>query len=397
MVSITQGVLNSLKPEQSQDFRQVSIWLTTWLSDGVSPYHLPEGFTANYPPHAIAFLSPLALIPKEISALIWSLFNVALAPIAGFAAVKIVKPDATWKAALLPCLLFLSWAGLRVGLGDGQFSLLMLTFGLLALVNADKRPYLAATLLALSLMKPHIGAAFFLWALLTKRFRVALGALAVLLTGLLLFSLRVAENPLFVTRDFLSVLRHQFGGATFLPGVLELRPLVHLFIGNYTLAETVHLTLLLALLVTICVVALRRSALTRRQRDVVILQLSCLWVSMSVFHNPYDTVLLLPVMVGLWAMPAPHPGASRRWRDQLALWFLQVALVLELPGIWWKLEQRADVSRFAWAGWLMTNFDRVLIFCLFVYLAHRAWLYLGFARRGLETERALAQTSATSG
>ena len=64
LLSVGQGFLTSLKPGQSQDLETVRIWVSTWLWQGSNPYLLPSGLTANYPPHAITFLSPLALIPQ---------------------------------------------------------------------------------------------------------------------------------------------------------------------------------------------------------------------------------------------------------------------------------------------------------------------------------------------
>jgi hypothetical protein len=134
--------------------------------------------------------------------------------------------------------------------------------------------------------------------------------------------------------------------------------------------------LLVVLLACAASVAFLKSRLSHGQRDAAVLQLCCLWLLMSVFHNPYDTILLLPILMGLWPTASvPHPSAIESWTAQAALWVLQLAMVLELPGIWWKLTKAYDLSAYNWVGVLFANFDRVLVLGLFVFILNRARLY----------------------
>lgn len=379
VVSLGWGFLTAIKPEHSKDLESVYTWVHTWLRQGSNPYYLPDYIVANYPPHAIVALSPLALIPENWVAVIWALLNLAMAPLVGLLAVRALKPGATRRAALLPCAMFLAWAGLRTGFSNGQFTLLVLAFGLLAFLFEEKRPVLGGFLLALALMKPHIGGAFLLWALFTKRWKMSLVACVFMGLGLGLFSLRLAESPFESVRAYLAVIQHQFGRGAEAQGsvalrVVELRPLVALLIHQETWASRVHQLVLIILLGCAGLAAWMKSRLSRQQLDLAVLQLCCLWMLMSVFHNPYDTILLLPVMVGLWAVAAPHPSRSFRWQDQAALWVLQLAMVVELPGVWWKLSKTADLYNFNWAGVLLSNFDRLLVLGLFVYILNRVRL-----------------------
>ena len=59
VVSLTRGVANALRPGQSQDFAMVATWSLVWLF-GDNPYHLAADAVANYPPHAVVFLTPVA-------------------------------------------------------------------------------------------------------------------------------------------------------------------------------------------------------------------------------------------------------------------------------------------------------------------------------------------------
>ena len=88
------------------------------------------------------FLSPLTLVPPRWLPLVWSAFNVAIAPLCGALAIRLAAPRASGTAVALPTAMFLSWFGLRVGLRAGQFSLLSFTLSLLAVVVGRTRPRL---------------------------------------------------------------------------------------------------------------------------------------------------------------------------------------------------------------------------------------------------------------
>jgi hypothetical protein len=395
-LNVCWGALTAIRPGHSQDLSSIHIWLRTWLWQGSSPYYLPDYIVANYPPHAIVALSPLALLPEAWVAVVWAALNFLLAPLVCYLAFRIFKPDASWRDALLPCAMFLAWAGLRTGLANGQFTLLVLGLGLLAFLFEEKRPLLGGLFLALALMKPHIGGVFLLWALFTKRWRMMLVACVLMGFGVCLYALRLMESPLASVRDYLSVLQHQFGRGADVQGstalrVVELRPLIALFVHNEAWGNRLHQLLLVVLLGCAALVALLKSRLKRAQHDAAVLLLCCLWLLMSVFHNPYDTILLLPILMGLWAVAVPHPAKPKLWTDQAALWVLQLAMVLELPGIWWKLSKAYDLSAYNWAGALFANFDRVLVLGLFVFILNRARLYWLAEREAVTTGEMLAQ------
>ena len=398
VVSLGWGFFISISTEQSHDLRLVHLWLRKWLLEGSHVYSLDDFIGTNYPPHAIVALSPLALIPESWLIPIWGLVNLALAPMVGYLAFRVMKPEALRRAALLPCAMFLSWAALRNGIELGQFTLLTLGLGLLAVLFEEKRPILGGLFLALALMKPHIGAAFFLWALFTKRWKMALVACLCMGLGVLLFSLRLAESPIESVRAYLGVLQYQFGRGVDAQGFLalrwvELRPLVALFIPSEIWTSRIDRLLLIVMLACAGAVGLMKSALNKQQRDAAVLQLCCLWLLMGVFHNPYDSILLLPVLMGLWATSVPHPSTSKRWLDRTALWVLQIALVMEVPGLWWKLSKTINLSSLNWAGLLLENLDRLVVLGLFLYLLNRVRLYWSARRELHEAGELLAQSS----
>ncbi|HEX7997126.1 MAG TPA: glycosyltransferase family 87 protein [Pyrinomonadaceae bacterium] len=391
-VSLGWGFITAVRAGHSQDLNIIDTWLRAWLWQGSSPYYLPEYVVGNYPPHAIVALSPLALIPKSLVAIVWALLNLMVAPAVAYLAFRAMKPEAARRAALVPCAMFLAWAGLRTGIANGQFTLLILGTGLLAFLFEEKRPLLGGFFLALALMKPHIGGAFLLWAMFTKRWRMTLAACVFMGLGVGLFSLRLMESPFASVGAYLGVLQHQFGRGTNVQGnmalrVVELRPLINVFIQHDAWANRVHQLLLVVLLACAALVGLMKSRLSAGQRDAAVLQLCCLWLLMSVFHNPYDTILLLPLLVGLWVVSVPAHANTKRWTDDAALWVLQLAMVLELPAVWWKLTKRFELSAFNWAGVVLENFDRLLVLILFVYILNRARLHwLAYRESGAANE-----------
>lgn len=397
VVSLGRGLFVALKPENSPDLKLVYMWLRMWLWQGSDVYRLAETTGTNYPPHAIVALSPLTLIPETWVASVWALFNLALAPLVGYMAFRALKPGAPRRAALLPCAMFLAWASLRTGISNGQFTLLVLGSGLLAYLLAEKRPLWGGLFLALALMKPHIGGAFLLWALLTKRWKMTLVACVWIGVGVCLFSLRLGQSPFATVSGYLAWLQHQFGRGAAAEGsmalrIVELRPLIWFLIPHDVWATRVHQLLLIVLLACVGMAAWVKSKLDCRQRDAVILQLCCLWVLLSVFHNPYDSILLLPVFMGLWPAAVPPPE-TRHWSNEAALWVLQLAMVVELPTLWWKLSQTFNLSGFNWAGILLTHFDRLLLLYLFIHILNRVRLSWLAGRESRGAGEMLAQPS----
>lgn len=387
LVSLTRGFTTSLKIEQSQDFKFVMNWLSTWIS-GLNPYHLPPGSVANYPPHTIVFLSPLAFIPEQSAAIIWGGLNLIIAAATGVLAIRIVKPFASRSSTLMFALLFLSWAGLRVGLGNGQFSLLVVFFGLLAVLIADTNWIASGIFLGLSLMKPHLGMAFFLWFVLTRRFKSAVAALGVALLGLVIFSLRIGKNPFQGAADFLFVLQFQFGGERFGAGVTELRPLLHFLVPHFVAAEVLNTVIIVGLLTLIVGFALHRDMRNSGQAEITILHLSCLWALLAVFHNSYDFVLMVVVMAGLYCEASSRTATRTSRYPQIIFWLIQMALVIDVAGVWWKLSKRIDFSGVI--GQLLSHSDRILCALVFVLILNRMRLAWIAHRRGLVREQLLA-------
>jgi hypothetical protein len=358
IANVSAGVVIALRPGQSQDLRLVAIWCRDWLVNAVNPYP-GTAFTTNYPPYALAMLFPLILVPERLLPLIWAIGNAGLATFVGWIGVRLARTDPSdGREAFIPIGLFLAWESLRIGLGIGQFTLLSLASGLAAVACRGRNA--RGILLAVAMIKPQVGVAFLLWAILEGSVAAVLISGALMAFGTILFAVRLGQNILDVVGAYGDVLRHQMSGPEFKQGVLELRPLIHDLIGNTRVPDAISLALVAGtfiLLVLVC----RRMATPGRA--MFLLPLTCLWTLISVYHSAYDLVLLWPAAI---AMARRQAGPPQNKPAAVGLVTAQVALVVDVPGLLWKLNGRVP---FPVDGGIVASiiqhFDRLLVLALF--------------------------------
>jgi glycosyl transferase family 87 len=358
MANVAAGVWIANRPPQSPDVWTVAHWCREWLLNGKSPYPGSE-FRTNYPPYALVLLSPLAIIPERILGLTWALISAALAVTVGWLGLKATSVAARDRQALVISVgFFLSWESLRVGLGLGQFTLVALTCGLGAVVSRER--VTRGVLLGLSMIKPQVGIAFLLWAMLEGAWdSVVISALPIVL-GTLVFAARLGQSPLGVVAAYSDVFLHQVSGAAFRRGTLELRPLIHDVVGQAAVADAIHVAFVAGTLVFLVLVHRRMSP---ANRALFLLPLACLWTLMCVYHSAYDLVLLWPATIALWSWQLrARAGAG----VIAALSVLQLALVVDIPGLWWKAAGRPRSPVFEGFGpAALQHFDRFLVVALF--------------------------------
>jgi hypothetical protein len=203
----------------------------------------------------------------------------------------------------------------------------------------------------------------------TKRFKPALVSVVVILLGVGIYSARLGQNPIWVCQEYIGTVRAMFGSATFSRGVFELRPLVHFLVPNFAIAEFLNLAIILASAGAILWVSLANRHSEPRERDLLLLQLCCLWGLMAVFHNPYDSILMLPVVLGLYKTIEAGASELARRNARIVLWIVQAALIIEVAGRWRTLSSWFDLSAYTLLGSLVSQFDRALILSLFVFIA----------------------------
>lgn len=361
-IGLVKAVVDAWAPGQSTDFHVVRHWVTLALENGRSPFNASDA--ANYPPFALVLLAPIAIGSQRVATVVWSMANAAAAPAVAMLGVRALRPDLRRNSAELFVALFLLWGGLLLGIKDGQFALPVVGAGLAAVLLADTCPAAAGACLAISMIKPHVGTAFVLWAILTRRWRPAGVAVATLAAGWFAFSLLVRQTPWEVAWSYGAAL-WAYSGPAFHRGDIEVRPLVHAVVPWFAAAEAVHFVAVVGALAAVCALAWRRHRRGLREADIVALCAS--WLLVSVFHNAYDWVLALPTVAALW--PSARCRARRDW---VAIAGIEAVLLVDPATLWWRLQHFHGVRGSAALAAVMPALDRVAALVMFVYVLVRA-------------------------
>lgn len=354
-LNLSAGVVIASRPERQADLDTIREWSRAWLTAGSNVYEsrpdLPE-----YPPNAIVMLSPLAVIPDAGAVPLWGAINLLLAGAAAWLAMRTMRPSMTPGAAALPIAMCLCWGGFRTLL---QFSLLPFTLGLLAMSAARRRPAAGGALLGLALMKPTVAFPFVLWALLTRRWRVAIVGVAVAAAACVVFCLRARVDPFRLVERYAGILHTFYLGDALLVGLSDLRPLITA-IGAPAASsvDAIAVSASLALLAVVIAVGL-----AERGRGEVPLAsappLAAVWVLLTFYTLTYGFILLLPAA----ALFLFATDAATRSLRRSAFWLLQLAMMIDVPGTWRRLE--ALIGPNEPASVIFGHADRVLMLVLF--------------------------------
>jgi hypothetical protein len=342
-------------PQRQMDLDTIRRWGTEWLVEGLNVYAVDWGWP-DYPPHAMIILSPLSLLPTDAIVPLWAGFNLLLALMVPYLAIRVVRPSVTVREALLPMLMLLCWGGFRTLL---QFSLLALAFGLFAMVLAATRQgFSSGAALGLALIKPQITFPVLLWALFARRFRMFGVSLAVLAAGLIVFCLRAGANPVEVAARYVHILRFLYTGQSPMHGAAQLRPLFAVFISDFALVDRAALAAALALLAVICAVGYAE-ARARRVTWYGAPALAAIWCLLT-FHNLTNGFLmLLPMAAALIYAEEAETLALRR----TVFWMLQLGLMIDIPNLLQRFGAFTTLS--GGSIQILKHADRVLVLVLF--------------------------------
>jgi hypothetical protein len=352
LLNLCAAVAIATWPARQADVATIQRWGHEWLAEGLNVYAVDWDWP-DYPPHALILLAPLSWFPKAVALPLWAGLNVALAAVTPYLAIRAVHPAVAVKAAWLPMLMFLCWGGFRTLL---QFTLLTLAFALAAIVLSTRNAGWSGAALGCALMKPQISFPFFLWAVLTRRLRMAGVALAVVAGGFVVFSIRAGTNPLEVVRRFVFNLRVLYTGDTPHVGAAQLRPLFAAFVPDYAVVDLLVLGAAIALFAVVCALGM----LEMRARRVVWYgspALAALWCMLTFHHLTNGFIMLLPMAAALIYADEPETLRLRR----AVFWILQIGMVLDVPSL---LNRFARFAPSIATGPLL-HFDRVLILVLF--------------------------------
>jgi hypothetical protein len=350
IVVLVFGAWRAVAGTRSDDLLQVWSWIAYWIAERANPYTgVPD---VNYPPHAFVVLAWLGLVPKAVAPWLWAVINVGLAPVVAWLFVRDLPLDRGERNLLAAMLL--SWGAVLSGLWMGQFTLLSIAAGLVAL-RRTHRPVVTGALLACALIKPHVGVAFALWMLLKGRWRPLWWAGGFMVAGLIVMAAWARTSPVTIVTSWLSILVMHFGGADPTTGSTAFWSALEPLVGPAAAALLRNWGFAAGVLALAFVLRARQS---RAGADQVMLALTCTLVLATLFHRRYDMILLAPAFAALWLVArATNPPAS--WLFPVLL-VVHVTLVAELPWVW-RLSMGPDADPATLLDWMALHFDRLLV------------------------------------
>jgi hypothetical protein len=368
ILNVAAGIAIATLPERASDLETIMRWGGGWLADGANVYQPsdPADSGSDYPPHAIVLLAPLSLLPLSAALPVWALVNVALAILAAYLAARFFRPFAPFGVILVPILMFLCWGGARV---LTQFSLLALASAMGALALASQRPMASGVLLGVALMKPQVAVPVFLWAVFTRRWRIAATSLSVVALGLVAFCAWSGANVVSVAARYAEILIRYHDNPTLI-GLTELRPLIERFVPDVADARRIGAAMAIGLIAGICAAGWQEGKTRRRILYAAPALVAC-WSLLTFYHLTYGFVVLLPVMMLLALNDTERSPLRVR-----TFWLLQVALMFDIPGI----GRRTALVDLPVLGALLPHADRMLLLMLFAALVVLAWRDTGDER-----------------
>jgi len=295
-----------------QDFRDAFYYPSRALIDGVNPYD-PVAYQASYPvarptspyaPHSLLLHLPFSLLPYRMAQFTYYVLNLLLILYLARACLVATRGHAGMAQVLALATVILLARPTHQTLFLGQITCLVVTGVYLALLEEERRPWLAAAGVALACMKPTYGVPLVVTLLFLGRYRTTV-------RGVLLAT--AASLPA------LPLLARSAGG---------IMPLVSSVIGSYTIMDsdlsvntatsTIRLDAVAMLerlagrplgglvesLLTLVLLAAGGAAAARlarrggREGRVAAAAIVCLTILICIYHQAYDAILLaLPMTV----------------------------------------------------------------------------------------------------
>jgi hypothetical protein len=361
-VNLAAGLTIALRdPARASDLRTMYDWCRAWLIDGQSLYTGPEAAT-DYPPNAIALLSPLALVPPGWLVPLWAACAVALAPVLPWIVLRCAsRPGREPLAMVVPALLYLCWAAPRTLL---QFSVLSLTLAFAAVLLVDRRRLAGGAVLGLALFKPHIAAPVALWMLVSGRLRPLIAAAAVVCLGVAVYDARIGERPLTTAAGWWTVIGSEYGGSDGLVGHTSIRAWVQIAVRNPVAADVTWIAVSLLILIGLCGIAMRDRSRALDEGGMAIPAMFCLWSLLVTYHNGNNLILMLPAFAFLW-FHVDRQASAMRW---IPIAVLQAALAFDVPVRLHGLAPGLGVG-----GVVIEHFDRILVLAALSYVVVAWW------------------------
>jgi hypothetical protein len=322
----------------------------------------------GYPPFAAVLFTPLALLSFDHLRVLWLGLNLAAAGLCLKLLVRLWGANWTTRTVWRLAAVFVSWAGFRATLRNGQLSLLITALVLGALLaRMKKREFLSGALLGLSLSKYSLSFPFFLYFIWKREWKIAVTATLVPLTLSLVYSLFSGVSLLDSTMKYVrGIGRVSISKRMEDANTLSIKPLVTAVVGGESqIAFIITLVFALAALLTIVVVFRRRPQ--PESMHFAVLAVFALW---PVYHRFYDSVIcVIPaaLLIGC-ATRSEFSG----WR---VAWLVGFALfALNIPG---QLTGRFHLSVEGLSahplGFIGLHIERLIIFAMFWSLLYFVW------------------------
>jgi hypothetical protein len=300
------------------------------------PSRLQE-MPANLAPFVL-IVTPFSFLSLKSAVSLWTALNVGLAILIPLAVLRYLK----LKGLVVPTQLLppsvLVFLGLnmtaRGGIGNGQPSLLIFLFMLLALIWVEEgRLVLAGIALGLALSKYNVAFPVLVFLLLKRQWKAVLIALVVQLSGIVALSLLTKSSPSATLSDYVSIaVAHATRQISSTKGIN---------ISDYLPQGLTYSILSFAStaipIAALCHYAMRKAARPRTEgnlTEVNLLSILLLWITLAVYNLGYNVILaIFPILLfGLILESPRHQGLSSRALGILTVLYSFAFALLALPG-----------------------------------------------------------------
>lgn len=332
------------------DFQDVIYYPARAAMAGVNPYDARTAdnggiyrsrFSAGnafplYSPLIFLPSLPFAILPLNIAEALYWFFNAALMVLYSYQLLRIGRQTTTvGTICALAAILLLS----RPGHANAYFGAIALPLALATIGSwwlARGQPWLSAVLLAVACVKPTFGGPLFVLLLLRGRYKAALGGLtiAIFVNALVL---AVFLPQIFSAGNLMELLENNQAATAADPAVDPLRSasrvdllMVVERLTPWRFPGAVRMMLTFAVL-GVAGVALRRLAKSKAgddyDREFQSVALASLTITICIYHNIYDALLIAPAVVSAWGGLATSKSTMQRMTSWLSLACLLVPAV----------------------------------------------------------------------
>lgn len=391
-ISVGAGVRNALRSLNSQDLGPVYKSSRLWLSgrDPYAPYTRPEweaichikappdlpvgvAFSTPYTPVALLNLLPVTVFGWDVAKRVWLGLNLVMALCVPYLIRRLWYQGWPTDMVVLFGLFWLGGIGLRVGLGNGQHTLLWFFCTLCALaLLRNSRNFLSGVLLALAFHKVQIAATFVSLIVAKRRWRALAGAAISLALLLVLFITRLHAPLLQVWNSYRNELQWWSGrmkaGGLAGAGSTHLYPVLTAIISRTSVAVVAMYALAVLGLLMCVYLAYTRGTAENSVRDLEAsgIMLLTLW---AMYNGIYSTIVLIIPIAALYDRLRTNKTGVK-WRSVLVICECGLALAwfMDARKVWGIFTGNYDLSRTPTSPWyvLLDLGYRAIVFGVFI-------------------------------